>query len=220
MNQFIFKNLLILVFFFSASWISRAQSQFMVDTLAVNENCADKYVLRWGKLIPRYAKMQIAGGMGVVSVGGGWEYGKNEQWETDLLFGYIPKFDNDKITLTLTLKQNFTPWKIPLNDTYYIEPISTGIYVNRVFSENFWTVEPSRYGGPYYKFATSLRFSLFVGQRFSMKLNKGRGCWKYASAFYELSSNDLYLFSYYSNPRTLSLKDILILSFGVKVQVL
>ena len=34
----------------------------------------------WNKIIPRYAKVQFAGGLGVVSWGVGCGYGKKRQW--------------------------------------------------------------------------------------------------------------------------------------------
>ena len=38
---------------------------------------------------PTHVKMQYAGGMGVLSTGVGWDYGKRRQWETDVLLGYL-----------------------------------------------------------------------------------------------------------------------------------
>ena len=36
-------------------------------------------------MIPTHTKLQYAGGMGLLSWGIGWDYGKRGQWETDLL---------------------------------------------------------------------------------------------------------------------------------------
>ncbi len=67
---------------------------------------------RWQRLIPSYYKIQYAGNMGLLSFGTGWAYGKNRQWETDLFIGFIPKYESDKVKVTLTVKQNFIPWKL------------------------------------------------------------------------------------------------------------
>ena len=41
----------------------------------------------WEKLKPTHIKMQYAGGMGLLSTGIGWDYGRRCQWESDFLLG-------------------------------------------------------------------------------------------------------------------------------------
>lgn len=217
MSRFGFKFLFV-GFFFMLLSVFQLKAEALIDT--VSPRRAERYVLKWEKLIPRYSKLQFAGGMGFCSLGMGWEYGKNKQWETDLLIGYIPKFSSDRSSFSFTLKQNFLPWRIPLNERFDFEPLETGLYMNKVFAEDFWTAEPKRYGGAYYKFATSLRFSVFLGQRITLHINKYDPLWKSISFFYEISTNDLYLISYIGNSHALKLQDILILSFGLKFQIL
>lgn len=190
------------------------------DSLSISNSREIKHAIRWEHLTPRYTKLQIAGGMGIASFGFGWDYGKNRQWETDLLIGYIPEFSSDRSSFTFTLKQNFIPWKIPLSNSFSFEPLETGLYMNKVFSDSFWAVEPERYNGPYYKFATSIRFSVFLGQRINLHINRQDPIWKSISFFYEVSTNDLYLVSYAGNTKALNLGDILVLSFGLKFQIL
>ena len=50
----------------------------------------------WQRLIPDHYKMQFAGSIGMVSLGTGWTYGKKKQWETDLMFGFLPKFESER----------------------------------------------------------------------------------------------------------------------------
>ena len=38
-------------------------------------------------LIPTHTKIQFAGNMGLLSFGTGWDYGRRNQWETDVFFG-------------------------------------------------------------------------------------------------------------------------------------
>ena len=66
----------------------------------------------WDKLIPEYGKIQYAGNMGLLSFGTGWDYGKRKQWETDLLFGFVPKYESKKAKVTMTTKQNYMPRSI------------------------------------------------------------------------------------------------------------
>ena len=84
------------------------------DSASVTMSKYDRRIHRhrehWAALIPTQVIMQYAGNMGFMSVGVGWDYGKHDQWETHLLFGYLPKADSDRGKLTMTLKQTFLPW--------------------------------------------------------------------------------------------------------------
>ena len=72
------------------------------------------YRQNWESLIPTQLILQTCGNMGLFSVGVGWDYGKRGQWETQLLFGYIPKYSSHSVKMTITLKENYIPWSINL----------------------------------------------------------------------------------------------------------
>ena len=172
----------------------------------------------WEALIPTHTKLQYAGGMGIVSAGIGWDYGKRGQWETDVLLGIIPKYSSDKAKLTLTLKQNYTPWSTTIGKNLSFEPLECGLYFNTVFSDEFWTSEPDRYPKGYYGFSTRIRTHIFVGQRLRMDIPESKRFFaKSVTAFYELSSCDLYIVSAFTNH--LKPTDYLRLSFGLKFQI-
>jgi hypothetical protein len=178
-----------------------------------------RYVKGWENLIPTHSKIQYAGGMGLISVGMGWDYGKHRQWETDLLFGYLPRYSTRHCKMTMTLKQNFIPWSTGLGKNLALEPLTTGLYFNTVFSDKFWTSEPDRYPKGYYGFSTRVRTHIFVGQRLRYDLPDSKYKWvKSVTAFYELSSCDLYIVSAFTN-RYLKPADYLRLSFGLKFQI-
>ena len=110
----------------------------------------DQYQELWHSLMPTYTKFQYAGGMGLINAGFGWSYGKDKQWETDIYIGFIPRYNSDKSKLTMTLKQNYIPWRVSLSERWTLEPLATGLYFNTVFSDEFWTQEPDRYPRGYY----------------------------------------------------------------------
>lgn len=154
--------------------------------------------------------------MGLVSAGTGWEYGKNRQWETELLLGIIPKHSSKRTKVTFTLKQNFTPWRVPLRGRVALEPLSAGLYLNTVFGGEFWMKNPDRYPQGYYWFSTRLRIHVFVGQRIRFNIPENRR-WFLSSitAFYELSTCDLYVIQAVRNSY-MKAGDVLRLSFGLK----
>lgn len=172
----------------------------------------------WESLMPTYSKLQYAGGMGLLNVGVGWSYGKNHQWETDVFLGFIPRYSSDDAKLTMTLKQNFIPWRKELNETLTFEPFACGLYFNTVFSDEFWTKEPDRYPKGYYNFSTRVRSHIYVGQRLRIMIpDKKRIFARSITAFYEISSCDLYIVSAFTNH--LNLDDYLRLSFGLKFDI-
>ena len=68
-----------------------------------------RYRSAWEALIPTHTKIQFAGNMGLLSLGTGWDYGKRNQWETDIFLGVLPKYQSDCTRLTFTLKQSYIP---------------------------------------------------------------------------------------------------------------
>lgn len=177
------------------------------------------YKKGWERLIPRYQKIQYAGSMGLVSIGVGWDYGKCKQWETDLLLGYLPRFDGHSGHATITLKENYIPWKINIkSERWKFEPFSASLYINKIFGDEFWSREPDKYPDGYYGLATNLRFNVAFGQRLHFKV-KPIGLSEYLTLYYEFGTNDLYLISYFSN-KYLRFTDIFNLSLGIKFQFL
>lgn len=184
----------------------------------------DKNVLRyrrhWDVLIPTSGVIQFCGNMGVVSIGIGWAYGKKRQWETQLLFGYVPKFSSDDERYTMTLKQNYIPWHKPMGKYWTFEPLECSVYFNTVFGHDFWTKQPTKYESGYYPFSTRIRPNLALGERFKYEVphNKRKRI-KSVTFFYELGTNDIYFMRFYRNGHA-AFWDVFGLSLGTKVQFL
>ena len=175
----------------------------------------------WGELIPTQLVMQYAGNMGFMSWGIGWDYGKHKQWETNLLFGFLPRYHSRRAKMTMTLKENFMPWSCYMKGGWILEPLSCGLYFNTVFGSEFWDREPERYPDNYYPLLkTKVRTNLFIGQRMTKIIPANRRKFlKSVTLFYEISSCDLYVRSAFMD-RKVSLGDILGLSIGLKLQML
>ena len=173
----------------------------------------------WERLIPTHVKAQYAGGMGFMSVGCGWDYGRKCQWETDLLIGVLPKKYSDRTHLTFTIKQNYIPWSIRCCDRLAVEPLSCGIYLNFISGEDYWVREPDKYpSSRYYGFTSRARTHLYVGQRLTYQVGHGSTL-RNITLFYELSSNDLDIIAKFGN-KSLHLSDIVYFSAGIKLQLM
>ena len=173
----------------------------------------------WRRMIPTHVKVQYAGGMGFLSFGAGWDYGRKCQWETDLYLGFLPRSKADKFYVTTTAKQSYIPWSIACGNRFAVEPFYCGMYINTIIGEKFWVKEPDRYPRKYYTFSTKIHTFLFIGQRLTLYTNRcTRSLLKGVTAYYELSTCDLYLISAVTN-KSLDGWDIVGLSFGVKLQL-
>lgn len=193
------------------------------DTAAHGRRPLDRRMHRqregWERLIPTHFKWQYAGGMGLMSFGFGWDYGRKCRWETDFFLGFLPKSKSDKFYLTATVKQNYIPWNIAIGDRCSVDPFYCGLYINTIFGRQFWVKQPDRFPKKYYTFSTKIHTFLFVGQRFTINTNlHTKSNLKGVTLFYELSTCDLYLFSAMGN-KYLDWKDILGISFGIKLQL-
>lgn len=213
MRLSIFK--IIIFFFFLCSFSLKAQEE---EKKNIYSRRVEKHLKFWQKMTPKYTKLQFAGSIGVMSIGTGWNYGKNH-WETDALIGIVPKNADKHAMLTFTLKQNYIPWQIPINDKIVLEPLSCGLYFNTLLDRDFWVSNPDKYPNGYYTFSTKLRTHVFLGERITFNLNPDKWAGKSITVFYELSTCDLYLITAVGN-HILKPRDYLSLSFGIKMQIL
>lgn len=170
----------------------------------------------WNHLIPKYAKLQFAGSMGMLSAGAGWEYGK-KHWETDLLLGYAPTDSYRQDLFTMTLKQNYIPWRIKTSNIFSLEPLTAGFYFNAILNDkNLWSRSPDRYPSGYYYHSNRFRFHIFLGQGVKFDLPKTNLPIRTVSAFYEVSTFDLYLQNIFKKGNYLKPKDYISLSLGLR----
>jgi hypothetical protein len=172
----------------------------------------------WERVLPTHIKAQYAGGMGFLSLGYGWDYGRKCQWETDMLVGVLPKGYADHTHITLTLKQNYIPWSIRCCERFAIEPFSCGLYLSIISGQDYWMHEPIRYPHrDYYRFSSRLRAFLYAGQRITC-YTRGNSLLQSVTLYYELSANDLDIVSKCTN-HSLKLSDITYFSAGLRFQL-
>lgn len=185
---------------------------------------------RWLQLIPNLGTLQYAGNIGFCSVGLGWDYGKHDRWETHFLLGYLPRWHSKQWNLTFTIKENLVPWSLPLGRPrdldnpdclahhrhFTFQPAVFTFFVNSIFDDEFWTEEPDRYPGSYYRFSSRIRFSIGVGQRISLHIpQEKRRHYDRISLFYEFSACDLHIISAVPHKRVTA-GDILRLGIGMQ----
>ncbi|RSK48075.1 hypothetical protein [Hymenobacter rigui] len=166
---------------------------------------------------PNHVVLQTGGGLGMIAGGAGFSL--KDRLDLDILIGYVPeKYAGSALSLA-SAKLIYSPWSLPLHDKLTLKPLSVGGY----FSYTHGTIndeEPDQYQPGYYWFSTDTRVGPLLGSRLSYALPAtASGRSRNLSAYYEFSTNDLYIVSYVQNRRGLSPADILTLSLGLKLDI-
>lgn len=172
---------------------------------------------RWMSMLPNIGVAQYAGNIGFISAGVGWDYGRNNRWETHLLFGYLPHFTFDDDAITLTLRQQLLPWQCSLNDRLSFTPACFGVSVNAVMNNEFWITEPIN--NNYYRFSSKVRLHLGVGSRINLYVpHEKKRRLSRISFYYEVSTYDLAVISYVRTSHT-RISELLSLGIGLNVNL-
>ena len=162
------------------------------------------------RFVPSSYLLQGAGGIGVISAGFGWDYSKHKRWSTDVLVGFVPKYDTENVKLTLTLRQTYTPFQVSIYEDLDYHPLRVGAYVSTISGRQFWLSAPDKYPSNYYTFSTKVRFNIFVGQDVQYKLQSTTSYFDRVKLYYDFHTSDLNLIarvqnSYFKNLRYISL---------------
>ena len=200
-----------------------AADTLVIDTPVINQQICKKYAMRvermqnrWNKLIPNIASLQYAGGIGMFSLGVGWDYGKRQQWETHLMFGFLPKSGMREGYASMTIKEVYTPFDVTLNRGLSWNPFYVTLMLNTTLDGDFWVKEPERYPDGYYGFSNKVRFHLGFGQKFEIRNLQHRShLFKDFTFYYEVSSCDLYIRQKFLNS-SIPLKDLLSIGIGLQ----
>lgn len=165
----------------------------------------------WMRVVPNQVTLQYAGSIGLASAGIGWHYGRARHWETELLVGFVPRYHARHAHSTFTLKQRYVPWHCRISSRWTFQPLTAGLFFNTISGSEFWRREPDKYPKSYYGFSSKIRTNVFLGERIRYAVpSRRRVLHSAVSAYYELSSCDLYIVSKATNKsypwsRTLSL---------------
>ncbi|HYG69689.1 MAG TPA: hypothetical protein VD838_18585 [Anaeromyxobacteraceae bacterium] len=164
---------------------------------------------RW--FVPDHAKLQLAGDIGFLSPGVGWEHA-NRKIHVDLFLGWVPEAIGGHDIWSATGKITFTPWRLNRGERWVVQPFSVGTQVTWTFGSEYFVRAPSRYVAGYYEIPTALRAGLTVGAGVARKLRDQRELGLYA----ELVALDLLVREWIENPDVLGPTDVLSLAIGTR----
>ena len=158
-------------------------------------------------IIPDHIKLQYAGTIGFLSLGGGYELGKKDKLELDLYFGYVPKSVGGVDIEIITTKLTWKPLSRQYANNTSVDWLTTGALLSYTMGRNYHLFSRASYSFAYYGYPTAGALAIFAGGAVS----KNR-----LGLYYEISINDRELFSFVPNAKSIPFTDILNLGFGAK----
>lgn len=171
---------------------------------------------QYTRFLPNQLSVQHGGGIGWLSVGLGYK-NQHDTWNISLHYGYVPKDKGGELDI-FTLKAGYNPFTIRTFKNVIWKPVNPVVFISYTSNKYFYTSWPSRYPDDYYWWSSAFRTHVGLQSSLSFTL-PAKACAQSASVYVEMSSNDLYISSYLTNRKTLSLWDISVFAAGVKLQL-
>jgi len=166
---------------------------------------------------PDHIMVQYAGGIGFISIGAGYST-KNQKLEGDLYYGYLPESVGGVSIHSISGKITWIPIHPVSIKKYQVEPLMTGLIVNYSFGKQYNSFDPPYYPYRYYSFPTAIHSALFLGSRIGHNFPTNAFV-RQLSFYYEILSFDREIISLVSNPKSLQVTDIVILSLGIRISL-
>jgi hypothetical protein len=156
---------------------------------------------------------QFAGSVGLFSVNA-MLHNRSERLGIGVGAGHVPHDQGGPIN-TFTLRGMYTPWSVGFRERWRWEPIQTGLFIAYSTGVDLEATWPSYLEKGYYWWSPNFRQHLFMRSQLSYRM-KERTVQRVA-AYFEINTNDLYVYSWWPNRRSLSLYDIVFFGAGVQV---
>jgi hypothetical protein len=188
------KNLIALLLLFNLT----ASGQ--IDSAAIQKT-------RW--YVPSGVVVEYAGGFGMLSAGAIFKPLKKT--ELGVTIGYTPpEYGN---IWTLNFNFSYSPCTLKLTNRVAISPINIGVFTSFHFGENIYIIRPSKYPDRYYWWNSSIRFGPFAEADLEYTTGEKNQSFVF---FFQCSTNDLYMSSFITNPKYITVGDILVFGLGGK----
>ncbi|GGK76557.1 hypothetical protein ACD591_05920 [Rufibacter glacialis] len=201
-----------LFFCLTGSFTSQAQ-EAVPDQVASDK--VDRPKNKW--YAPDYVVAQHAGLIGILAAGIGYDFGKHDRTNAELMYGFTPNYGFKNTTHTFTTRVYYQSHPKPLFKDVKISWIKAGAGISMTIGEQFETFFPKKYPDGYYIWPTATRILPFVGSSLGREF-KGRNRPVYGEFYGEIGSSEVMIIDKYRN-KGISIPDILNLAIGVRVSL-
>lgn len=162
-------------------------------------------------LLPDQARLQFAGGQGLLSAGPGWDFWSS-RLQAETLYGYAPAAVAGRSVHAVSLKATASPGRFGLGKPVAVTPLLVGVSANVALGDDYMLILPERFRDYYWP--SALRFWIFGGMRAAIALPEG-GPVRALSAVAEAGAQDAY-WQVWAGNETVGLGDILSLSLAIQ----
>lgn len=164
---------------------------------------------RW--YVPDHAKVQLAGEIGFVSPGVGYELASG-RFHLDLFLGWVPASVGGKDIFSTTAKLTWLPWRARPLPRWQLVPLTVGLQLSYAYGSDYFLSAPSRYPPGYYELPTAVDVGLTAGGGVVRELRSGGV--REVGLYYELVALGKMLQEWRENTRMLDASDVVSVAFG------
>jgi len=166
-----------------------------------------------GWLPPRMV-FQVAGQLGLVAAGPGWELG-DAHVRIDVLAGWAPARLTGVEIFTISEKLSWAPWRLAGARGFRLEPAVLSFQLTYAFGDAYFVRSPARYPEAYYQVPTALHSGVGLGACAWWRPPRGG---PEVGLYAEAVALGAMVALWRENPRTLGLDDVVSLAFGLAVR--
>lgn len=162
-------------------------------------------------LAPDHARVQFAGGQGLLSAGAGYGFLRG-RIQAEALYGYVPSVVAGRDLHALSQKTTVAPLRLRVSRAMALYPVVAGWSASVALGEGYELIQDDRFRDYYWP--SALRIWFFGGTRARLR-TPGAGPLRAVSAVAEVGAQDAYWQAWMHN-ESLGLGDILSLSLAVQ----
>jgi len=190
-------------------------AMLFASTSVVGQDSTKVSTFTYKSLLPDYAKLQFAGGIGFVSAGFGYTFFK-DRLDLTMFYGYVPeKYSIDDLH-SISLQATFKFIRIKTKYNIEILPLNFGWFAHHTFGSEYWISLPDHYPSEYYWWSPGRNAGVFIGGEIKTKLLASKIPGSGTAFYVRLGTRGLYVASKFGNS-SIPITDIMELGFGIAI---
>lgn len=162
----------------------------------------------------RTVDLQYAGSIGTVSIGT-LRHTRNDRIGVGLSVGHVPRSEGGPLN-SYTLRFQYDPWRVEIGKDWTWHPVQMGAFIAYTTGRDLRASWPGHFEKGYYWWSPNFRQHPYLRTMLGRRTGGGRV--PQVSAYVEVNTNDLYIYSWFPNRGAISVGDILFLGAGVQLR--
>jgi hypothetical protein len=164
--------------------------------------------------VPDHAQLQLAGDIGFLSPGMGYELA-GRRVDLDLFLGWVPASIGGEDIYSVTGKITYAPWRLGAGPGWRVAPLRIAAQATYTFGSQYFVAAPGRYPSGYYEIPTALHTGVALGGAATRKLGGGE---REIGLYGEIVALTEGLRAWRENPDVVDVSDVLSLALGTQVR--